>query len=61
MAVRLTVLGGERFAEFLGEQPARVRRGKVQGRGNDMDRALAGQLHEVLPQVRLHRPDARRL
>ena len=52
------VLGGERFAEFFGEQPAHVGGRHVDGRRDDMHRPLMGQLHDVFAQVGLDGADA---
>ena len=61
MAVRLLVLGAERLAELFGEQPAHVGGRHVHGGRDDVDRPLLGQLDDVLAQVGLDGPDARRL
>ena len=53
------VLFGEGLAEFLGEEPAHVGGRHVNGRRDDVDRPLAGQLHDVFAQVGLDRADAR--
>ncbi len=54
------VLGGVRFAKLFGEQPAHVLGRQMQGRRDDVRRALAGQLHQVFAQVGLQRPNPHR-
>ena len=61
MAVRLLMLVAVRLAEFFGEQPADVGGRHVNGRRDDVDRPLPGQLDDVFAQVGLDGPDAGRL
>ncbi len=52
---KLAVLGGVRLAELVLEELAHVGGRHVQRGGDDVDRALCGQLDEVFAQVGFHR------